>query len=128
MNIMKKTIRPNVSYLGLIAALCAMLISGCSCSAPKSTPDPLAGFHPANLYNPDSHKAITDDYKDYISKLPPIEKKYASVDNYFEDGTGQHVVQIVIPLNGTFWEHDLFYDKDDKRIKVIKRITGSYQS
>jgi hypothetical protein len=112
----------------LALGFCVMVMPGCNCSAPKPIADPLAGFHVSDLQNLNSNKAITDDYKAYIRTLSPDEQKFASVDYYFDGRGGQHAVQIRIPLNGTWYEHDLFYDKDNKRIKVIKRITGGYQS
>jgi hypothetical protein len=122
---MKKLVKHS-NYFAFILALCVMIISGCSCST--SRPDPLMGFHRSSLVNLDNNKAITEDYKSYIRTLSPEEQKFAAVDYFFEDGAGQHAVQIRIPLNGTWYEHDLFYDKYNKRIKVIKRITGGYQS
>jgi hypothetical protein len=114
------------SKLKFILALCVMVISGCSCSAPKPVPDPLAGWH---FYRDDRlDKTIIDDYKDYIEKLPPEERKFAYYAHCFEDGGQQHAVQIEIPLNGVWWEHVLIYDKNDKRIKTIKYTSGAYRS
>jgi hypothetical protein len=129
---MKKIIKYSNCF-GLVLALCTMVISGCSCSAPKPTPptpDPLAGFHVSSLGNLDSNKAITDDYKAYIQTLSPEEQKYLgpSPIGFFEDGTGQHAVQIQIALYGTWWFHDLIYDKDNKRVKTIKYAAGDYHS
>ena len=126
---MKKIIKYS-NYFGFASAICVMIISGCSCSAPKPTPDPLAGFHWSSLVNLDNNKSITDDYKAYIQTLSPEEKKYLgpSPISYFEDGTGQHAVQIEIGLNGTTWEHVLIYDKDNKRIRTIKYASGNYRS
>ena len=75
-------------------------------------------------------KAIIDDYRNYIEKLPRKERYYVSDFDirFFEDGTGQHAVQISIPLNGVWREHVLIYDKDNKRIKVIKYASGRYAS
>ena len=104
--------------------LATMFLLGFGCNTSKPTPDPLAGFHFSSLNNLDSNKAISDDYKDYIQKLPPEEKGNAiPIVQYFEDGTGQHAVQITIGL-GTDWEHVLIYDKDNKRIKTIKYVSG----
>ena len=90
---------------------------------------PLAGFHYSSLGNLDSNKAITDDYKSYIQKLSPGEKKYMGPIQFFEDGTGQHAVRIETDINGTdCWYHILFYDKENKRTKVIKYYNGRYQS
>ena len=123
---MRKSIKcPN--YVSLVLVLCMMVVSGCSCSAPKPKPDPLAGFHVAVFFTPDSNKAITDDYKNYIQTLPPNERQSPSV-HFYEDGTGQHAVEIIIGVNGRWWRHILIYDKDAKRIKTIKYATGYYAS
>lgn len=81
------------------------------------------------LYNPDAHKTITDDYKDYIQKLSPEEKKDVGTIFFYKDDTGQRAVRIEINLNGMdCWYHILFYDKDNKRIKTVKYFYGRYQS
>ncbi len=82
----------------------------------------------AGLTRLDSNKAVTDNYKDYIQKLPPEERKYAGPIEYFQHGTGQHAVRITIGLKGTVWRHILIYDKDDKRVKAIKYASGNYRS
>jgi hypothetical protein len=91
-----------------------VLVAGCSCSAQKPTPDPLAGF--------------MDDYQDYIQKLSPDDKKYNGGVNFFEDGTGQHAVVIEIDLKPNAWNHVLIYDKDNKRINAIKYIDHQFRS
>jgi len=109
----------------------SVLMAGCSCSTTKHTPDPLAGWKYL-LHVGHSHfdKAVVDDYTAYIQSLPPDEARLVERDsiNEYEDNTGQHAVKIVIPLNGTWWEHVLIYDKSDKRIKVIKYSNGGYRS
>ena len=91
--------------------------------------NPLAGFHVSSLGNLDSNKTITDDYKDYIQKLSPKEKQYVGPIFYFENGTGQHAVRIETDIGGKdCWYHILFYDKDNKRTKVIKYFYGRYVS
>jgi hypothetical protein len=106
---MKKMIK-YFNTIGLIFALCAMVISGCSCSAPKPTPNPLAGwqieFKPVD-------SSVEKDAQDYMQKLPPEEKKYASWGYYYKDGTGQHAMEIEVALNGTWVYHVLIYDKDN---------------
>jgi hypothetical protein len=85
------------------------------------------------LLNRDSDtisQAIRDDYRGYIQE-ELIPKHYFIDENdiwLYEDGTGQHAVRIDIPINGTYWEHVLIYDKNNKRIKVMKYIGGSYRS
>ena len=98
------------------------------CVTPKPTPpapNPLAGW---NFENHEPDQAVTNDYRDYIQKLPHEEGKYAGPIHYFEDGTGQHAIMIMIGINGTVWRHVLIYDKDDKRIKTIKYASGDYHS
>ena len=99
-----------------------MFLCGFGCSSSKPTSDPLAGWQIDFNHEPDL--AITKDYQDYIQKLSPEEKGYAlPIVHYFKDRTGQHAIQITIGL-GTDWEHVLIYDKDNKRIKTIKYISG----
>ena len=121
-----KTLIKYSNKLTFALALCMMVLSGCSCTSPKPTPDPLAGFHAASK-NPD--QVIVDDYQNYIQNLSPEEKKYANANGYFEDGTGQHAVRIEVDIEGkNAWYHILFYDKDSKRTKVIKYFKGRYMS
>ena len=122
---MKKIVKyPN--RFGFVLALCVMIISGCSCSAPKPPPDPLAGWKMD--FAPKLDPVIAKDCQDYIQKLSPKEKKSSNINGYFEDGTGQHAVQITIGVNGRWWRHVLIYDKDNKRIMTIKYATGYYAS
>jgi hypothetical protein len=103
----------------------ATLVWTVGCSGLVHHPDPLAGW---NVYFHEPNQTITSDYKDYIQKLSPEENKYAGMIQYFEDGTGGIAIKIEIPLNGTAWEHILIYDKESKRIKVIKYLSGHYRS
>jgi hypothetical protein len=113
----------------IVCFLLAIFLCGFGCSSSKPTPDPLAGFHASSLGNLDSNKAITDDYKDYIQKLSPEEKRYIGVYGFYEDGTGQHAVKIEVDLGGKdCWYHVLIYDKENKRVKAIKYFYGRYIS
>ncbi|HXE41952.1 MAG TPA: hypothetical protein VN516_02920 [Candidatus Baltobacteraceae bacterium] len=113
----------------IFCSLLTMFLCGFGCSSSKPTPDPLAGWHFCFSQDPkDLGKIILADYQDYIQKLPPEEKKFVGTTHTFEDGTGQHAVRIEIGLNGTWWEHVLIYDKDNKRIKLIKYTNGRYAS
>jgi hypothetical protein len=112
----------------IFCLLLAMFLCGFGCANQKPTPDPLTGFHVSDLQNLDSNKATTDNYKDYIQKLSPEERKFIAYTEYFEDGTGQHAVKITIGLNHTNWRRVLIYDKDNKRIKTIKYISGNSAS
>jgi hypothetical protein len=112
----------------ILLATLALAVGCAAPKPPKPTPNPLEGWHFCSLTYLDSNKSIVDDYQDYIQKLPPEQKKYAYLNHVFEDGTGQHAIQIEIPLNGIWWEHVLIYDKDGKRIKAVKYTAGGYRS
>jgi hypothetical protein len=99
---------------------------GCAGLA-RQHPDPLAGWKPDFDSRP-SDQAIEKDYQNYIQKLPTKERISAGPVESFQDGTGQHAVRIIIGINGTVWENVLIYDKDNKRIKVIKYSNGGYAS
>lgn len=122
MNLMKTMMRYS-NYFTFVLVLCVIIVSECSCSTLR--PDPLAGFQAASK-NPD--QAIVNDYQSYIQKLSPEERKYARVSGYKEDAPGQRAVVIEIDLNGTAWNHVLIYDKDNKRIKVVKYVAFHYRS
>ena len=102
-----------------------LLVTMLAWAAGCATPNPLAGW---KVYFHEPDQTITNDYRDYIQKLPPKERKYAGGIQYFEDGTGELAIKIEIPLNGTSWQHVLIYDKNNKRIKTIKYSSGSYRS
>jgi hypothetical protein len=114
------------TFCVLVAALICLV----GCVAPKATetPNPLTGFHVDSSAG--VAKAITDDYQDYIHKLPPAEQFYVQGGStwFFKDDTGQHAVKISIPLNGTWWAHVLIYDKNNVRIKAVKYADGRYAS
>ena len=109
--------------------LLAAVIWGTGCATPKHNFDPLNGWSFCFSQDPNKlDKAITDDYEGYIQKLPAEERNYVGTIHFFEDRTGEHAVNIEIGLNGTWWEHVLIYDKENKRIKVIKYANGHYRS
>lgn len=90
-------------------------------------PDPLAGWQMELDKEPDS--VIVKDYQDYIEKLPYQEKKFVQGGIwFFKNATGQHAIRIEIPVNGTWREHVLIYDEDNKRIRTIKYAGGKYAS
>ncbi len=126
---MKAHFKNSIKNFALIfLALMTMFICGCGCNTSKPTPDPLVGFHIDALHTPDSNKAIADDYHNYIRTLTPEEQKYIDGTTFYEDGTGQHAVVIEVDLQPTAWNHVLIYDKDYKRIKVVKYISFHYRS
>jgi hypothetical protein len=96
----------------------------------KPQPDPLVGW---KKWGKDTgyplDKAIVEDYEAYIKTLPQWEKEHAQsgYNQFFcEDGTGQHAVEVGIPVNGTWWKHVLIYDRTNKRMRVIKYRSGRY--
>ena len=119
-------IKNSIGYLLIAGILSAMMISGCSCSAPKPAPDPLAGWKmDFGATNP----VIEKDCQDYIQKLPSEERNYARMSGYFKDGTGQHAVEMEVLAGGKdSWTHILIYDKENKMIKTIKYYNGRIQS
>jgi hypothetical protein len=105
----------------LAASVCG---TGCEMSADQTNPIP--GWQVD--FKTEPSPVVEKDYKDYIQKLPPDEKRSAHVSSWVKDGTGQHAIVIEVALNGTWWNHVLIYDKDDKRIKAVKYIAGHYAS
>ena len=114
----------NTARFSLFIVL-APLVWTFGCIAPAPRPDPLARFHFED-HNPDA--TIEKDYRDYIQKLPPDEGKYAGPIHYLTDGAGQHAIMIMMGIDNKVWRHILIYDKDDKRIKTIKYLSGDYHS
>jgi hypothetical protein len=136
--IMKKIPILSASYFWLALALSIALVSGCSCSAPKPTPDPLAGwtFKPfpgselPPFANNTNHldKAIIDDYQDFITNNKLI--LFGAMGGYFEDGNGQHAVEFTAfpPDSNSTWNYVIIYNKENKRIKLIKYGYRQFQS
>ena len=75
------------------------------------------------------NQAITDDYRNFIKKLPPGESKFIMDGSikFFENGMGQRAVDIEIPLDGTYWHYALIYDNSNARIKMIRFSSGHYR-
>ena len=117
-----KKLNEYSNYFGFVLVLCAIVVSGCSCATTKQ--DPLAGWQ-KDYGKPD--QLIVNDCQNYIQSLLPEEKKYVGPYGFFRDDTGQHAVQIEVDKNGKdVWNHYLFYDRDNKRIKVITKYMGQY--
>jgi hypothetical protein len=107
-------------------------------TAPKPAPDPLADWKfksfPGWGVDPNGHnnnvldKAITDDYQDFIAKNNL--DLFGAITGFFEDGTGQHAFEFTAfpPGQNATWNYVLIYDKENKRIKVIKYNYTKYQS
>ena len=83
--------------------------------------------------------AISNDVRNFVEKLPMVKSPFGFIpsrsENYwitqmsfFVDGTGQHAIKIDdIPIEGTYQNYVLIYNKSDVRIKVIKFSSGHYQ-
>ena len=110
--------------------LLATLVLVAGCATPKLNPDPLEGWKLCTSQEI-SHidKTITDDYRNYIQNLLSKKSDFIVENNFwwFEDEAGQHAIMFKIPYNGVWLEHVLIYDKDNKRIKVIKYSGGKYR-
>jgi len=118
-----KTIKFTFVLILLATSICW---TGCEVFVRHSSP--LAGWNSSSLVNFQNNKVISDDCHAYISNLPTKLRNGVGPLEYFEDGKGQHAVLIAIAQNGTDWAHVLIYDKDNKRIKIIKYISGHYRS
>lgn len=106
-----------------LVVMAIILQSGC---ASKPAPDPLAGWQ--GDFNEQPNSEIIADYQNYIQQLPSKERKFATVDDWLKDGTGQHAIKITVGLDGKNWRHILIYNKDNKRIRTIKYISGDSHS
>jgi hypothetical protein len=105
----------------LLAAI--VWIVGC-----VSTTNPLPAWKADLDENP--NQTIVKDYQDYIQKLPPKERNYIGPVFYLEDGTGQHAISVEVFVKGknASWHYAIIYDKENKRVKVIKYGYARYQS
>jgi hypothetical protein len=135
---MKKIPILSASYFLLALALCMMVISGCSCSAPKPTSDPLAGWtykpFPGSELPPYGHNtnhldnAIIDDYQNFIKTKGLI--GVSGPAGFYEDGIGQLAVEFEAFTPNVYesWHYVLIYNKENKRIKVVQYGRTRYQS
>ena len=124
---MKTLIKNSINRFWLVCfTLAATLFMTAGCAT--SHPDPLAGWQIA--FNEEPNQVIEKDCQDYIQKqnLSPQEGKYVAYIEFLKDGTRQRAEKITISLNKTDWVHVLIYDKDNKRIKTIKYISGHSRS
>ena len=138
------TIMKIPSFILLVAAF--VFVAGC-----ESTTNPLAagwksvapigckgGEMSATIDTLPGYKAISDDVQVFVNKLPIRKDPFGFGDRrycywiqavtLFEDSTGQHAVKIEIPLDGTYQNYVLIYDKSNARIKTIRFASGHYAS
>lgn len=114
--------RIRITTLVLLAALA--LCFGCSVFTHGS--DPLAGWNADT--GGDSDPAIKQDYQNYIAALPLKERNSVGGFSFFRDETGKHAVRFETGVRSTSWAHVLIYDKENRRIKVIKYLKGHFLS
>ena len=91
--------------------------------------NPIAGWK--RLYSRDYEKldkVISDDYRDFIQELPTKARNGIGPIQFYEDRTGQHAVAIETGWSGTDWTYVLIYDKNNKRVRVVKYVSGYYMS
>lgn len=101
----------------------AIVLAGCA----TQRTDPLAGwtfreFDQFAVASQQHHyqldKSVADDYQNFIAKnnLDLI----GAITGFYEDGTGRHAVEFEGYKNHTSWHYVLIYNKDNKRINLIK--------
>jgi hypothetical protein len=124
----------NTRFTFCILSLIAILAGGCV--APKPLSDPMSGWtrlpdRDQPDRNPKLEKSFKEDYQSYVHSLQA--EGYFIDGNifFFQNGSGQLAVLIEFsPINNTppseQLAHVLIYDKNNKRIKVIKYKTGWY--
>ena len=101
--------------------------------------NPIAGwtFRPFDEYAPpfDRHhyqldKAIIDDYQQFIAdknfRYPSMYLPRPLTGYYDDERTGQRAVTFSVDRKGTGWTYVLIYDRQNKRIKAIRYVSGYY--
>ena len=124
---MKPSLRKIIDRFALTSLACVLLISIVGCTGPAQHPDPLAGWD-RDFYSGPSEQSIEKDYQDYLQALPSRDKGFIGSVVFYKDTTGQHAVDVKLGVNGTWWDHILFYTKDNIRIRVIIHKNGGYRS
>jgi hypothetical protein len=117
----------NAIILVIIAMLTMFAFVG-GCRTGGTQVDPLAGWHACRHQSSRYFdKELQTDLEAYITSLPGRQRDHI-VGLTFCELNGQHAVRITIALNGSDWAHVLIYDKNNKRIKVVKYVSNSYSS
>ncbi len=77
------TLNKYSNCFGVVLALCVIVISGCSCSTPKPTPDPLSGWQ--KYYGKVDQPVVTD-YQNHIKNLSTEERNNVAYINFLKMG------------------------------------------
>ena len=114
-------------YPARLLVVDSLVIGGCT---PRT--NPLKGWHGITAFvDAPVPDAIRHDAQDWFDSMSSIPKPGHGVDGlitYWEDGTGQHAVVVEAYREGICWRYALIYDRDNRRIRVLKYSTGFHQS
>ena|SRR5438105_4968807 len=111
--------------------LLALTVCSTGCYSMRNSPfevlyshfNPVEGWKRLDKQKPSP--AIEKDYHDFINKKA---RGFIGSTGYLEDANGQHAMTIETGQDGTYWTYVLIYDRNDKRIRVKKYISGHYMS
>ena len=121
----------------LASLLIAIYLGVSACAPPVPHNDPMQGWQEVRTFAEPFYKTvpipktIRQDVQAFIRTLSGQEKYDTEADFnelYWEDGTGQHAVVFNVPHDGEHWHYALIYDRNNRRVKVLKYSTGSYMS
>jgi hypothetical protein len=98
------------------------------CVAPKPVSEPMSGWNRLPDRDQSLNKSLIDDCQSYVR---PLRAEGHFIDDsdiwFFQNGSGQHAIEIEMTTDRRQLVHVLIYDKNDKRIKVIKYASGWYR-
>jgi hypothetical protein len=124
---------PNKQLIRLwlfVPILLTVLVWSSGCADVSHHQKLLTGW--SHDFSPQLDKAIVNDYEAFIQGLPPKERMLVHKYNIepLINNKGEHAIRFEIGIDGifdgTWWDYMLIYNKDNKRIKVIKYANGKY--
>jgi hypothetical protein len=138
--ILKRVAIATIIIVGLVLAFIVVARSDITKTKITKT-NPLKGWKllgviPSATVTSALSPAILDDYKEFVQRLPFHKGRFGGYNerdviqnvSVFGDAGGQHAIQILIPVDGTFLCYVLIYDKNNTRAKMIKYSAGQYSS
>jgi hypothetical protein len=127
LTVMKTLLKNPVGYCGILFMV-FIFLGTFGCTTSKSTLDPLAGWQIA--FKEDPSPAVEKDIQAYIHDLPSAQQGYIGTEFYYKNGSGGHAVSIEVfeGNRNASWQHVLFYDKSDRRIKAVRYGYCKYES